>query len=118
MNTTQTSALHETITINFTGQIVLSRAVLQELLQPPLRIAPLPAAQQPKCRAWTRWMADGKLPRLAYTMQETAEILGTSYITVWRLTKRGLLRSSAATRTKMISRKEIERFLESTTAEI
>jgi len=55
-----------------------------------------------------------KLPRLAYTMQETADILGVSYITVHRLLKRGLLKSSTALRHKLIPASEIERFLEST----
>jgi excisionase family DNA binding protein len=51
------------------------------------------------------------LPRLAYTMRETAEILGVSYITVFRLLKRGKLRASDALRSKIIPRTEIERFL-------
>jgi len=51
------------------------------------------------------------LPRLAYTMRETAEILGVSYITVYRLLKRGKLRASDALRNKVIPRTEIERFL-------
>lgn len=50
-------------------------------------------------------------PRLAYSMQETADLLGVSYITVHRLIRRGLLRSSKALRHKLISRAEIERFL-------
>lgn len=54
------------------------------------------------------------LPRLAYTMEETAKILGVSYITVHRLLKRGLLRSSSALRHKLIPGSEIERFLKST----
>ncbi len=37
--------------------------------------------------------ASQALPRLAYTMEETAEILGVSYITVHRLLKRGLHRA-------------------------
>lgn len=60
-------------------------------------------------------MGDGeKLPRLAYTMQETAAMLGVSYITVWRLIQRGLLRSSTALRHKLIPATEIQRFLNST----
>ena len=54
------------------------------------------------------------LPRLAYSMQDTAAILGVSYITVHRLLKRGLLRSSSALRHKIIPATEIERFLKST----
>lgn len=51
------------------------------------------------------------LPQLAYTMRETAAILGVSYITVHRLLKRGKLRASDAIRNKVIPRAEIDRFL-------
>jgi hypothetical protein len=51
------------------------------------------------------------LPRLAFTMRETAAILGVSYITVHRLLKRGKLRASDAIRNKVIPQIEIERFL-------
>jgi hypothetical protein len=56
-----------------------------------------------------------QLPRLAYSLKETATILGISYITAFRLVQRGLLRSSSALRTKLISHSEIERFLRATT---
>ena len=52
-----------------------------------------------------------QLPRLAFTMSETADMLGLSYISIHRLVKRGLLQSSAALRHKLISKTEIERFL-------
>jgi predicted site-specific integrase-resolvase len=52
--------------------------------------------------------------RLAYTMRETAGMLGVDYQTVYRLCKRGLLRSSSALRTKLFARTEIERFLKET----
>lgn len=52
--------------------------------------------------------------RLAYTMRETAGLIGVNYQTVYRLNKRGLLRSSTALRTKLFPRSEIERFLKST----
>jgi excisionase family DNA binding protein len=54
------------------------------------------------------------LPRLAYSMAETAELLGLSYQTVYRLNKRGLLNSSSALRHKLFPLSEIERFLQST----
>jgi excisionase family DNA binding protein len=54
---------------------------------------------------------DAGLPRLAYTMKETAKILGVSYITIHRLLKRGKLRASDAIRNKVIPLTEIERFL-------
>jgi excisionase family DNA binding protein len=53
--------------------------------------------------------------RLAYSVVETAEILGISEKTVRRLISRGLLRASHALRHLLIPRKEIERFLEDTT---
>lgn len=56
------------------------------------------------------------LPRLAYTMRETAEIIGVSYITVHRLIKRGKLRASDALRNKVIPRTEIDRFLRESVA--
>jgi DNA-binding transcriptional MerR regulator len=51
------------------------------------------------------------LQRLAYSRVETAEILGVSAPTVDRLTKRGLLLPSRATRRPLYSMREIERFL-------
>ncbi|HTX20918.1 MAG TPA: helix-turn-helix domain-containing protein [Candidatus Aquilonibacter sp.] len=57
---------------------------------------------------------NSKNKRLAYTMRETAEILGVSYITVHRLIKRGLLKNSQALRNKIIPATEIERFLKET----
>jgi excisionase family DNA binding protein len=59
-----------------------------------------------------RW--DTSLPRAAFSMAETAEILGVSYITVHRLLRRGVLRSSKALRCKLISAEEINRFLKET----
>jgi hypothetical protein len=57
---------------------------------------------------------DVTAPRLAYSMRETAQLLGVSYITIHRLLKRGLLRSSGALRHKVIPAAEIHRFLDST----
>jgi hypothetical protein len=53
--------------------------------------------------------------KLAYTMREAAGALGVSYITVHRLLKRGLLKSSSALRTKIIPVTELERFLKEST---
>jgi len=54
------------------------------------------------------------LERLAYSMRETAALLGVDYQTVYRLHKRGLIRSSSALRTKLFPMTEIQRFLSST----
>jgi len=52
------------------------------------------------------------LPRLAWSLTETAEILGLSYTTVWRLVKRGKIRAVPGIGHKLIPQKEIERFLD------
>ena len=56
--------------------------------------------------------------RLAYSRQETAQLLGVSPVTIDRLAKRGLLRPSRATRRPLYSKREIERFLNDTTGRI
>jgi len=53
--------------------------------------------------------------RLAFSVKETAAILGVSEKTVRRLIARKLLRASRALRHLLIPIKEIERFLERTT---
>ncbi len=54
------------------------------------------------------------LPRLGYTMRETSQMLGVSYMTIHRLLKRGMLKSCSVLRTKLIPRDEIDRFLRET----
>jgi propanediol dehydratase small subunit len=56
------------------------------------------------------------VPKLALNRVEAAEALGLSPAPVDRLTIRGLLRPSRATRRPMYSVKELERFLKETTA--
>lgn len=53
--------------------------------------------------------------KLVYSMREAAAVLGVSYITMHRLLKRGLIRSSSAVRHKIIPHFELERFLRDTT---
>jgi hypothetical protein len=55
------------------------------------------------------------VPKLALNRIETAQAIGQSPATVDRLTKRGLLRPSRATRRPIYAVKEIERFLKATT---
>lgn len=57
----------------------------------------------------TREIAE--LPRLAFSLKEAASMLGLSYITCYRLVKRGKLKSSGGLRTMLIARTELERFL-------
>ena len=52
--------------------------------------------------------------RVAFSVKETADMLGVSEKTVRRLVARGLLRSSKALRHLLIPKKEIDRFLEDT----
>lgn len=52
--------------------------------------------------------------KLALSRIEAAQVLGVSLITVDRLTKRGLLRPSRATRRPLFPLWELERFLKDT----
>jgi DNA-directed RNA polymerase specialized sigma24 family protein len=52
------------------------------------------------------------LPRAAYTLKESAKVLGISYISVFRLVQRGKLKcSTALPGRKLIPTREIEAFL-------
>ena len=55
------------------------------------------------------------LPKLSYTLTETAYSTGLSERTIRRLIDRGLLCKSKATRRIVVSHREIERFLSETT---
>ena len=57
-------------------------------------------------------------PKLALTRQEAAKAIGQSAVTIDRLTKRGLLRPSRATRRPIYPVWEIERFLRDTTGDL
>lgn len=56
--------------------------------------------------------------KIALTRAEAAEAIGVSPITIDRLTKRGLLKPSRATRRPLYSVKELERFLNETTSHV
>ena len=55
--------------------------------------------------------------RLALSRVEAAQLLGLSTATIDRLTKRGLLRPSCATRRPIYAIAELHRFLNETTAD-
>ncbi len=55
-----------------------------------------------------------RIPRLAFSIKETAKVLGVSEKTVRRLVYRRLLHPSRALRHLLISQKEVERFLADT----
>jgi hypothetical protein len=57
-------------------------------------------------------------PKLALTREEAAKAIGQSAVTVDRLTKRGLLHPSRATRRPIYPIWEIERFLRETSREV
>jgi excisionase family DNA binding protein len=76
---------------------------------------PLPAGQRPPGDPTPPVRPVSLQPapeRLAYSVQETAALLGVSDKTVRRLVDRKLLRVSRALRHLRIPKKEIERFLE------
>ncbi|NBU11740.1 MAG: DNA-binding protein [Proteobacteria bacterium] len=52
--------------------------------------------------------------RLAFTLQEAALLCGISYVSVWRLVKRGKIKTCGALRHKLVSRAELEKFLTTT----
>ena len=54
------------------------------------------------------------IARLAYSRKEASHIIGISPVTLDRLTKRGLINPSRATRRPLYPRWEIERFLKET----
>jgi hypothetical protein len=55
-----------------------------------------------------------ELPRLLYNIRDTAQLLSVSEKSVRRLLERGLLKSSHALRTKLITRESIELFAKAT----
>jgi hypothetical protein len=59
--------------------------------------------------ASTLWPSMGE--RLAFSLRESAGILGISYSSAHRLCQRGLLRSTTGLRRKVIAREELLRFL-------
>lgn len=58
------------------------------------------------------------ISRLSFSRTEAAEILGLSPITIDRLTKRGLLNPSRATRRPLYPIWELERFLKETSERV
>lgn len=54
------------------------------------------------------------IAKLAYTREEAAQALGLHPITISRLTERGELRPSRATRRPLYSHDELQRFLRDT----
>jgi len=57
------------------------------------------------------------LQKLCYTTNEAAEMLGVNPATIWRLTKRGLLRPSKGIRYARYTLDELQRYLRDTASE-
>jgi hypothetical protein len=55
-----------------------------------------------------------ELPKLLFTIKEAAYILSVSEKSVRRFLERGLLKTSKALRTKLITRESIENFVKAT----
>ena len=62
--------------------------------------------------------SDKKFVPLAYSRKEASHIIGVSPVTLDRLTKRGLINPSRATRRPLYPKWEIERFLRETSEKI
>lgn len=101
----------QTITVKFTGELIIQKNDLKEIFLQTESPHIKPSPESPKLKEIE---TDSKLPRLAFTVQETAEMLGVSYITIYRFIRRGLLKYSFASRKIIISKVEIERFLKET----
>jgi hypothetical protein len=110
----------------FAGKLVRFLAAKNEVVRVPIRALlpiakrsrPVPMKQNIEVPSTegikSKTPENATVPRLAYSMTETADLLGISYISCHRLLKRGLLRSSSALRIKLIPHSEIERFLKTT----
>jgi hypothetical protein len=101
-----------TITIQITGQITidpqnLAQFVKSVQIQTPAP-APMPVPAPVSIPALTESKENTKL---AYSVKETAQILGIANVTVYKLLRQRLLKSSSALRCKRIPKSEIERFL-------
>ena len=100
----------DTLTIAITGVLTIGRAELEQMLARLFQSGPASSPANLKLQS-----GDGKPAPMSFTVKQTAELLGVGPETVYRLLKRGLLRSSSALRTKVIPKVEIERFLKETT---
>jgi len=81
---------NQTVTFSFTGQATVSRKVLIELLRDSVAAPSLPLKIETKSVTIPESVGQ-KLPRLAFGMRETCEMLGVSRCMLWGLIQRGLL---------------------------
>jgi excisionase family DNA binding protein len=108
---------NDKMSITPTGNLTVSRADLKQLLRRPPAGGPAPPpVTHPEPQSIKLPDVEQGPPRLAFTVEETAEALGVSKVTVYRLLGRGLLKTSLALRRKLISKVEVERFLKDTSS--
>jgi excisionase family DNA binding protein len=101
---------NDTLSIAITGVLTIERSQLDQVLARFSQagfVTGTPTSRLPE--------GDGTPGYMGFTVKQTAELLGLCNDTVYRLLKRGLLRSSSALRHKIIPKSEIERFLKETT---
>ncbi len=106
-----------TITLRFTGEVTIDSEPLIQFLR-WYQLEPVEHFRSTPMQSSNAVAQEKSLSKLAYSMRETADLLSVSYVTVHRLLKRGLLKSSGALRHKIIPRSEIERFLKETTSSL
>ncbi len=102
------------IVLRFTGEIQVNGRQLELLFK---RVIPTPAEPRPTTQvpppAPPPSQSDPFKGRLMFTIKETAEMLGLSHRSVYRLVQRQILKTSRALRHIKIPKAEIERFLKS-----
>jgi len=103
-----------TLNLTLTGQLTIDSTNLEQLFSGLKIQMPSPASKSESSSTAKFPTDQAKQHRLAYTTNETAEMLGLSPKTVYRLIERGLLKSVGALRHKRITRAEIDRFLKTT----
>lgn len=114
---------HSHINVGVTDTMKASESHQGTSLAIPQSIAPTPPPCEPATRHRTvteRAIRTDQVGfgsqqvRLAYSVKESAEILGVSEKTIRRLIQRRLLRASRALRHLLIPKKELDRFLDET----
>jgi excisionase family DNA binding protein len=98
-----------TLNLTFSGQVTINPEDIATLLQQLVANRDQQPSTQP-----TPEISQVVPRRLAYSTKEAAMLLGICNGTLYRLLRRGLLRSSQSCRTKIIAHTEIERFLRET----
>jgi len=100
-----------TISIAISGTLTIERGELESVLKD---IIAQKRDCQPRHDQPTPDVAGERPQRVAFSVDETAELLGVSSSSIWRLLRRGLLKRSKALRHRRIAKSEVERFLKET----